>query len=147
MEETKKQAANEPCTIHGVGGSALIAEFMQIKEIQSSYDNYGRPEPIWYSRYLGYRTPTFSIPNKSIDHLLNENKFNNSWDWLMPVIEKIEIECKHEVHIFGHYNWKNPNRCLITDWKNNEIVHTSNDSKFQCVFDAIVEFIKWWNAR
>lgn len=134
-------------TIPQVSGSALIAEFMGIKEIQSYYDSYGQQAPIWYAGYLGYRTPAFSVPNKSIEHLLNENKFNNSWDWLMPVIEKIEIDCKCDVHIYGHYNWKEPNRCSILDWKDNEIVSKSNDSKFQCVFDTIVEFIKWWNAR
>ena len=138
---------NHQLTIPRVSGSALIAEFIGIKEIESSYDSYGQPKPIWYAGYLGYRTPAFSVPNKSIEHLLNENKFNNSWDWLMPVIEKIEIDCKFDVHIYGHYNWKEPNRCVILDWKDKEIVSTSNDSKIQCVFDAVVEFIKWWNAR
>ena len=75
-----------------VSGSALIAEYMGIKEIESSYDSSGNSVPIWYSRYLGYRTPAFGVPNKSIQHLLNENKFNESWDWLMPVVEKICTE-------------------------------------------------------
>jgi len=142
-----QEIQNPQLNIPVVSGSALIAEFMGIKEIESSYDSYGQKSPIWYAGYLDYRTPAFSVPNKSIEHLLNENKFNNSWDWLMPVIEKIEIDCKCDVHIYRHYNWKEPNRCSILDWKDKEIVSKSNDSKFQCVFDTVVEFIKWWNAR
>lgn len=144
----QKQTTKTPIDGYlAVSGSALIAEFMQIKEIESSHESYGQQVPFWYSKYLGYRTPAFSVTGKSLEHLLSENKFNNSWDWLMPVVEKIELECKYDVHIYAHYNWKEPNRCSIVDWKNNKIVDTSNDSKFQCVFDAIVEFVKWWNAK
>lgn len=71
--------------------------------------------------------------------------YYGSWDWLMPVVEKIEIDCTCDVHIYGHYNWKESNRCSILDWKDNEIVSKSNDSKSQCVFDAVIEFIKWYN--
>ena len=71
-----QEIQNPQLNIPVVSGSALIAEFMGIKEIESSYDSYGQKSPIWYAGYLGYRTPAFSVPNKSIEHLLNENKFN-----------------------------------------------------------------------
>ena len=87
---------NSPLFIDGVSGSALIANYMGIQEVKSFYESGGQNVPIWYSKYLRYRTPTFSVANKSLIHLLNENKFNNSWEWLMPVIEKIILEEKFQ---------------------------------------------------
>lgn len=96
----------------------------------------------------------FSKVEKYGDKLQNERgisvknrDYHSDWNLLMPVVEKIEINCKFDVHIYGHYNWKEPNRCVILDWRNKEIVGTFNDSKIQCVFDAVVEFIKWYNQN
>lgn len=73
--------------------------------------------------------------------------YHSSWEWLMPVVEKIEKEYKHEVHIYAHYNWKNPNRCTILTWKDDVIIYTSSKSKIECVYEAVIEFIKLHNAN
>lgn len=108
-------------------GNKLIADFMQV-------DYSGKEQFMWR-------------PGAYIPFTEKCLRYHSSWDWLMPVVEKIETDCKFDVHIYGHYNWKEPNRCVIIDWKNEEIVSTSNDSKSQCVFDAVVEFIKWYNNQ
>lgn len=143
MKKDSKKAEAELCTIPSVSDSALIAEYMQIKEIESSYDSYGTAVPIWYSGYLGYRTPAFCVPNKSIQHLLNENKFNNSWDWIMPVIEKIVSVEKFEdgenikLRTFGAINEEG----LFMVRFDRHSLFQSKDF-FQASFDAIVDFLR-----
>lgn len=136
-----------------VSGSALISEFMQIKEIESSHESYGQQEPFWYSKYLGYRTPAFSVVGKSVEYLLNENKFNNSWDWLMPVVEKIE-SMGFWTKIGGHTSFgKQYKQCCIKkqakDSDSGYVYEYEGDwceSKIESTFIAVVEFIKWHNS-
>lgn len=130
--ETQKQQLNIPVAI----GSTLIAEFLGSKFINDAPEDYPngyyyKPEGVEYDCPIG-------VPD--------EWCFNSSWDWLMPVVEKNEIECKYDVNIHGHHNWVTPFRCIIIDNRNEEIVYQSNDSKIQCVYDAIIEFIKFWNV-
>ena len=134
---------------HDVSGSALIAEFMEIKEVESSYDNYGRPEPIWYAAYLGYRTPAFSVKGKSVEHLLNENKFN-SWEWLMPVVEKIcktkigdgveYVEYPH-LRTFGMINSETGNFMV----RFNGFQCFEAKDLFQATWEAVIDFLRWWS--
>ncbi len=68
-------------------------------------------------------------------------QYHSSWDWLMPVVEKIE-------------SLKSPNRfnfeivsgshCFI--YKDGyEFIEGDSDTKIQAVYEAIIEFIKWHN--
>lgn len=133
-----------------VSGSALIVEFMGIKEVESSYDNYGRPEPIWYAGYLGYRTPAFNVKGKSVEHLLSQNKFNNSWEWLMPVVEKIcktkigdgveYIEYPH-LRTFGMINFETGNFMV----RFNGFQCFEAKDLFQATWDAVIDFLQWWS--
>jgi hypothetical protein len=124
-------------------GSALIAEYMQIKEIQSFYDSSGTDVPIWYCGYLGYRTPAFGVQNKSIKHLLSENKFNNSWDWLMPVIEKIISVEKFEdgecvkLRTFGTINDKG---LFMVRFDRHQLFQSKDF--LQASFEAVVDFLR-----
>lgn len=141
--ENVNESQNQQSCQNAVSGSALIAEYMGIKEIESSYDSSGTNVPIWYSGYLGYRTPAFGVPNKSIEHLLNENKFNNSWDWLMPVIEKIltqekfEDGDKVELLTFGMISQKG---FFMVRFDRHSLFQSKHF--FQASFDAVVDFLR-----
>lgn len=126
-------------TIPQVSGSALIADFMGIKEIKSSYDSYGHKAPFWYAAYLGYRTPAFSVQGKSIEHLLSENKFLHSWDWLLPVYRKIRDIINDRAKLDKHTRTQGDLFELDAQMAICEV-------NIQKAFDSIVEFIKWWNA-
>lgn len=74
--------------------------------------------------------------------------FNNSWDYLMPVIEKIEaLEGIERVDIF----YKN---CQITySDEDNEYLRggkdcrgVKGDTKLLACYQAAVEFIQWYNG-
>lgn len=131
-----------------VSGSALIADFMDIKEIESSYDSYGQPAHIWYASYLGYRTPAFSVPNKSVEYLLNESKFNSSWDWLLPVLEKL---CRKEIGDGIEYvKYATPRTFGMLNEETGQIMVRLDgfqlfqaDTLIEATFLAIVDCLQW----
>lgn len=70
----------------------------------------------------------------------DELRYDTSWDWLMPVVEKIETE-KFSVMIIGKYTRiqrPHPYKEFATD---------ICDSKIQSAYKAVVEFIKWYNQQ
>ena len=70
-------------------------------------------------------------------------KFHKSWDWLMPVVEKIESLNINEIPIEVHIH---SNDCLISDIEHNSIGELSSlGSKIKSVYECVVEFIKWYN--
>ena len=90
-----------------------------------------------------------SIPSK--DHLLpiqgvlhtgNELKFHTSWDWLMPVIEKIEGTITEN----GYYDVRpHIDRTTIVDDCFHIYIECDGDNRFMNTYKAVVEFIKQYN--
>lgn len=76
-----------------------------------------------------------------IGHCVGE-EFDTQWDWLMPVVEKIEA-MGAVVEI-----WLSLGKgCRIYFVKErNEFTHESN-STIESVYTAVVEFIKWYNSH
>ena len=71
-------------------------------------------------------------------------RYNSSWDWLMPVVEKIEkiiwnkIDLTEEVIINGL-------SCRIPI-KDDAFISIKN-TKIEATYDCVVEFIKWYNNQ
>lgn len=67
--------------------------------------------------------------------------YNTSWDWLMPVVEKIES--------LGYEFIIVESRCYVkhnTDHSIEELFHIETiGSKLETTYDAVVEFIKEYN--
>lgn len=77
-----------------------------------------------------------------------ELRYHESWDWLMPVVEKIES------FIFDENNSYNvtigsTNYCIIQDSNGDsvEIIKDNGETKLETVYQAVVEFIKWYNKN
>ena len=71
-----------------------------------------------------------------------DSTFNTSWDWLMPVVERIEEIERIGVHIEGTYV------SIKTDesGKDVEIVRGKTTfSKLESTYNPVVEFIKQYN--
>lgn len=114
-----------------IEGNKLIAEFRGLRE-----ESPGR----WYD-------PT-QIPHPRFREL----KYHSSWDWLMPVVEKIEDSHKlSEGYGFSVMidNWN----CEIQNLISGEIISSFNPSshpihsKIEAAWLAVVEFIKWYNQN
>ena len=65
---------------------------------------------------------------------VEQMQFHTSWDWLIPVVEKIEKTYAY-VDIKG---------CAVNI---STIVETSAPTKIEAVYMACVEFIEWYNNK
>ena len=96
-----------------MNNNKLIAEFMELptevfKSGKVNYFNGGT----WYEEH--------------------ELSYSVSWDWLMPVINKIRsMDSTYEVEEVGKYDWEN------------EISHYEFD--LELTYESVVEFIKEHN--
>lgn len=75
----------------------------------------------------------------------SELQYHTSWDWLIPVVEKIESLIFEDDE---YYNFQILGGCCvyIISSHGNEIVSVDNvSSKIDCAYKAVVEFIKWYN--
>jgi hypothetical protein len=64
-------------------------------------------------------------------------KYHKSWDWLMPVVEKIES--------LGYCVETGFGQCKIRF--NNDRTWTDKGNKLASTYHRIVEFIKWYNKN
>lgn len=76
---------------------------------------------------------------------INNLEFHKSWDWLMPVIEKIES--------LGYFVMINKWTSVYEDEKRrtigdlNFLINKEKGSKIENTYKAVVEFIKWYNNK
>lgn len=102
----------------------LIAEFMGLKCYE--YPNHGKIDYAW--------KPEFKHSNWNFK---DAPPFDRSWDWIMPVIEKIEI--------LGFNVRISTNHIQISKYTTRVQIFIQKRSKIEMCFEAIVEFIKKYN--
>ena len=113
-----------------------------------------------YETYEGYGT---IMVDYGIDEHGNENErtiedthYHSSWDWLMPVVEKIETLFNHGIDV----NILSDGTTIeqLRDDENGELHHpveivrmTAGEidykNKIQHTWLAVVEFIEWYNNK
>jgi len=105
----------------------MIAEFMGAK--------YYKVDNIYSFNYMPNKRHTSFDPSYL--------KFHSSWNWLMPVVEKIESIKNYR------YDFEIKQSCIeIYDKDNQEdIISTCGDTKKEVIYYAVVEFIKYYNAK
>jgi len=116
-------------------GNKLIAEFMgwgNVVDYISEIEVYHRASPSCSSMFIKFPV------------LLYNFKYNESWDWLMPVVEKIES--------LGYALKIIQNNCFIYGSTMGD--HTEyfknvgyGESKLESTWLTVVEFIKWYNEQ
>ena len=136
MSETTKTDAAAIAGSNMLAGSALIAEFMNCTTVDKNW------------------------PFRVNDNLwkLEGLKYDKSWDWLMPVIEKIEkLEVKgfeEEREFIQQFTVEISNgQCVIhrdfapqywgTEEDFLELYDCRNTSKIESTFSAVVKFVEW----
>ncbi len=83
------------------------------------------------------------IPKRG-SNMFAQLEYNSSWDWLMPVVEKIEL--------LGYSVEKNFQR-IDNDWQT--LITKGNDILFQdfaeksidAMYCTLVQFIEWYNEQ
>lgn len=134
-------------------GNKLIAEFMDVKHITGINNR-----KLWANI-----VPECVMERYSDDYCLKytdecnewQYKFDKSWEWLMPVVEKID-KLGYDVEINSGLRRIN---IRTTDFGYMEKVPEYNEefrgnsslyadlTPIQCVYQAIVEFIQWYNEQ
>lgn len=141
-----------------VNGNRIIAEFMGAEEETMQV----KASPIGNAK-----APTGRIyfQNRNPDNmhlcLIEDLRYHTSWDWLMPVIEKIEsIEVEAEEFDCFDKNEKDTNRanfgvyifkrCCDVQPENSIYGHmievTAAPSKIEATWQAVIQFINWFNT-
>ena len=108
----------------------IIAEFMGVKE--SQYKN----------EYEMYSVIECIEDEENEKHFFkpDEMLFNSDWNWLMEVVEKIES--------IGFTFETKKNWARITRKGENIILRWEEDkTKIEAVYNACIEFIKWYNEN
>lgn len=82
--------------------------------------------------------------------------YHTDWDWLMPVVEKIENTSSETVaKIFvsingrecGYWNYFNAVDCLRTENSGKVQKKFTGKTKIEAVYNACVHFIEWYNKQ
>lgn len=135
----------------------LIAEFMgwKLVTINTPFIKFmtDKPMKVW-------KMPS-DFNTEFVPKVIREDdlKFERSWDWLMPVVEKISQ------HIYESYTDNNgykdvtshdrayPRTFAMIDSEGQWMVRINRmpleqgDSLIATTYSAVVEFIKWYNAK
>lgn len=130
-------------------GNKLIAEFMG-GEIQPDLtcNNYGKMSiPQW--AFIKYNFDTMRIGGY---------EYHTSWDWLMPVVEKIDgLKCDKAGSVICQTNTTSHSFYInYNDGKSTCYCHPKyydgrhreeGESRIENVWQAVVKFIQWYNQN
>lgn len=74
-------------------------------------------------------------------------QYHKSWDWLMPVVEKIEATLDDDG--YGNNVLIETSSCTILSVNDGSVVigFTEGITKREATYQAVVEFIKWYNKN
>lgn len=121
-----------------IEGNKLIAEFMggSIKE------------NLTVNGYTQMNLPWWAFEVFDFDKLrVAGYDYHKSWDWLMPVIEKIHKMGKM-ISINFYSDGNSPIECRIYNWVLGGPQHAAESSiSIQSCWLAVIDFIKWYNEN
>jgi len=129
-----------------IQGNSLIVEFMGSK-VQSDLTCKPYPSKLPYWAMRLYNFDTMKIGGY---------EYHESFDWLMPVVEKIEsLATDHIDKIYVSINGKS---CMIWNYYDPvEVIRTIGsgstykikkvaETKLLATYEAVVDFVKWYNT-
>lgn len=103
-------------------GNEIIAEFMGWERYSGSAFKCPNVYPIQNSLHAGWTTFT-----------ADQFQFHTSWDWLMPVVEKIESLGDSDKQVFDSAEF-------------HELMELSIKTTITRVYYFVITFIKWYNS-
>jgi len=105
-----------------------------------------------------------TVHELDVPHILEDTEYHTSWDWLMPVVDKIEREHKANFRIKCTWNeftehsihqvivnieqgeMSKDKSCIYDSKKIYDYVGDAVKCKREATYKAVVEFIKWYNV-
>ena len=93
--------------------------------------------------FMGYPKHKIDFVGKRLNFENSKhNTYHKDWNWLMEVVEKIE-SLGYKVHIS---TWENSQFCGIY-LNGKKISGNETNTKIEAVYNACIEFIKWYNTQ
>ena len=123
-----------------IEGNKLIAEFMEVKNVRE------------YNLNSKHKCLVISDDDGFIDYVegINFLSYNDSWNRLMPVVENIK-KLEFEFNTFSDYTKteKYRNEVRISELSVDKYcrILIRNTDMLDAIFNAVVEFIKWYNEN
>jgi hypothetical protein len=114
----------------------LLAEFMGVfdKILSTQNIHSWSDAPFYYT--------TENSKEKVIENISNYVKYDTDWNWLMQVVEKIENYNEFANVLFA------PQGCAIDVYIENGFAFSNDcNTKIEAVYNACVEFVKWFNNQ
>lgn len=119
---------------------------------------------ILLSEFLGWKTDEVEvIAPKSLEVIIpfetvkgffttsvfkyDELKFHNDWNWLMLVVDKIESIEMHDGRTFTVDFYRDSVLIFEYGLTNNELIYTEGSGRRENLYNACVEFVKWYNEN
>lgn len=137
-------------------GNRLIAEFMGYKIENKGYQTleyHSSNESSWVDRegeIVTLNGQEVSDSDNEPYFNLEDLPFNESWDWLMSVVEKIENLEKLAGTVFiiqNHCTIKSNMLGDKTVMSNRGQCYQEENSKLSNSYSAVIEFIEWYNDQ
>lgn len=136
-----------------ITNNSLIAEFIGFKSVEVPFDmgcKYLEVPPERQKQAAEESKKYFYEGNPYSPYSSfypKEMRFHYSWDWLMPVVEKIE-SMGYRTTLFCHeYGKEDGNSMHIKDSSHTMLGDGFASTKIEAVYKAVVEFIKWYNEN
>lgn len=88
-------------------------------------------------------------PFEGEGHHIETMKYHWSWDWLMPVVEKIEnLEYKNREGRFSvnSVNFEENYTAFVVDFDEG-LIQVEGETKFEATYQAVFQFIEWHNEQ
>jgi uncharacterized iron-regulated protein len=123
-----------------IEGNKLIAEFMEVKNVRE------------YELNSKHKCLIISDDDGFIDYVegINFLSYNDNWNRIMPVVEKIK-KLEFEFNTFSDYTKteKYRNEVRISELSVDKYcrILIRNTDMLDAIFNAVVEFIKWYNEN
>lgn len=126
----------------------LIAEFMGSRYINEPFFDKSTNKMVdyWYWTKPDNGWPSSKLTNQeySTAYMIENWAYHTSWDWLIPVVEKIEslnwsTELRYTAGV-GH------NMYFISAGAELNRTKSSTD-KIEAVYNAVIFFINWYNQQ
>ncbi len=116
-----------------INGNRLIAEFMDFKYKEGCDDRFV------VQRSIKEKMKWLVIKADAL-------KYHSSWDWLMPVVEKIrDNNCLVSIRFNRQMNTTSTVIvCFENKWIKDLDIH---DVGIKSTYKAVVEFINWYNKQ
>ncbi len=132
-----------------IQGNRLIATFMGATFVPDWKPIY-QPDAVGFPTFV-YEGVPFPTPTSCKNWGVEQLQYHESWDWLMPVVEKIETISFEVFNECGVNIYKKT--CFINSggWNNVKIVDIYDEkqkyTKISATWLAVVEFVKYYNEK